>query len=111
RGFADSNGNVPFTSAPDLRVLAFTFGLAVLVSLVFSIAPAIQFWRPNLAPALKQQTVTAGGAPLRFRRISVAVQIGLSLILLVGAGLFVRTLNNLKSVQVGFATEHLLTFG
>ena len=111
KAFADNNGAVPFSSSPDMRILIFNFGLALLVSLIFSIAPAIQFWRPNLAPALKQQTVTAGGGPLRFRRVSVAVQVGLSLVLLVGAGLFVRTLNNLKSVNVGFATEHLLTFG
>ena len=111
KAFADSNGNVPFSSSPNLNILAFNFGLALLVSLIFSIAPAIQFWRPNLAPALKQQTVTSGGGPLRFRRVSVAVQVGLSLVLLMGAGLFVRTLNNLKSVDVGFATDHLLTFG
>jgi predicted permease len=111
KGFSDANGNIPFSSAPNLRILIFNFALALLVSLVFSVAPAIQFWRPNLAPALKQQTVTAGGGPLRFRRISVAVQVGLSLVLLVGAGLFVRTLHNLKSVNVGFTTDHLLTFG
>ena len=111
KAFADSNGNVPFTSSPDLRVLAFNFGLALLVSLVFSIAPAIQFWRPNLAPALKQQTVTTAGGTIRFRRLSVAVQVGVSLVLLVGAGLFVRTLANLKSADVGFATQHLITFG
>ena len=45
--------------------------------------------------------MTAGGGPLRFRRISVAVQIGLSVLVLVGAGLFVRTLHNLKSLNVG----------
>ncbi len=110
KAFSDSNGNVPFATSLDGRVLFFNFMLALLVSLVFSIAPAIQFWRPNLAPALKQQTVTSGGGPLRFRRASVAVQVGLSLVLLVGAGLFLRTLNNLKSVNVGFTTEHLLTF-
>jgi len=58
---------------------------------------------------LKQQVVTAGG-PLRFRRLSVAVQIGLSLLLLVGAGLFVRTLNNLKTLDLGFTPDHLITF-
>ena len=89
----------------------FNFSLALLVSLLFSLAPAVQFWRPNLAPALKQQAMTAGGGPLRFRRISVAVQIGLSLLVLVGAGLFVRTLHNLKSLNVGFETDHLVTFG
>jgi putative ABC transport system permease protein len=104
-------GDLPFSSHPDLRILSFNFALALLVSLIFSLAPAIQFWRPNLAPALKQQAMTAGGGPLRFRRISVAVQIGLSILVLVGAGLFVRTLQNLKSLNVGFETDHLVTFG
>jgi putative ABC transport system permease protein len=104
-------GDLPFSSHPDLRILLFNFSLALLVSLIFSLAPAAQFWRPNLAPALKQQAMTAGSGPLRFRRISVAVQIGLSILVLVGAGLFVRTLHNLKSLNVGFATDHLVTFG
>jgi putative ABC transport system permease protein len=104
-------GDIPFSSRPDLRILVFNFSLALVVSLIFSLAPAIQFWRPNLAPALKQQVMTAGSGPLRFRRISVAVQIGLSVLVLVGAGLFVRTLHNLKSLNVGFETDHLVTFG
>jgi len=104
-------GDLPFSAIPDLRILIFNFSLALLVSLIFSLAPAAQFWRPNLAPALKQQAMTAGGGPLRFRRISVAVQIGLSLLVLVGAGLFVRTLHNLKSLNVGIETDHLVTFG
>jgi len=102
---------LPFSSHPDLRILLFNFSLALLVSLLFSLAPAAQFWRPNLAPALKEQAMTAGSGPLRFRRVSVVVQIGLSILLLVGAGLFVRTLQNLKSLNVGFATDHLVTFG
>src|SRR5262249_29430745 len=93
------------------RILLFNFSLALLVSLLFSLAPAAQFWRPNLAPALKQQATTAGSGPLRFRRISVGLQIGLSLLVLVGAGLFVRTLHNLKTLNVGFATDHLVTVG
>jgi predicted permease len=104
-------GDLPFSSHPDLRILLFNFSLALLVSLLFSLAPAAQFWRPNLAPALKQQAMTAGSGPLRFRRLSVAVQIGLSVLVLVGAGLFVRTLHNLKSLNVGFETDHLVTFG
>ena len=106
-----SAGDLPFTSHPDLRILVFNFSLALLVSLTFSLAPAAQFWRPDLAPALKQQAMTAGSGPLRFRRISVAVQIGLSILVLVGAGLFVRTLHNLKSTDVGIETDHLVTFG
>jgi predicted permease len=104
-------GDLPFSSHPDLRILLFNFSLALLVSLLFSLAPAAQFWRPNLAPALKQQAMTAGSGPLRFRRISVGVQIGLSLLVLLGAGLFVRTLHNLKSLNIGIQTDHLVTFG
>ncbi len=109
--WSGSTGDLPFSSTPDLRILAFNCALALLASLLFSLAPAMQFYRPDLAPSLKQQGMTARSSPLRFRRISVAVQIGLSLMLLVGAGLFVRTLHNLKSLNAGFPTDHLLTFG
>ncbi len=101
---------LPFNPNPDLRVLFFAFGLAFLVSLIFSIAPAVHFLKPDLVSSLKQQTLTASGARLRFRRISVGVQIGLSLLLLVGAGLFVRTLRNLQAVDLGFTADHLLGF-
>jgi predicted permease len=104
-----SGMELPFSSHVDLRILLFNFALAVGASLLFSLAPAVQFWRPNLAPALQQRSVVGGG-PLRFRRIAVGVQVGLSLLLLVGAGLFTRTLRNLKSLNVGFATDHLVTF-
>ncbi len=100
---------LPFSSQLDSRILLFNFGLALAVSLLFSMAPAIQFWRPDLVPALKPQVSAAGGT-LRFRRVAVGVQLGLSLLLLVGAGLFVRTLQRLKTVDVGFVTDHLLTF-
>jgi putative ABC transport system permease protein len=107
----DSSGNLPFTTHPDLRILVFNFGLAVAVSLLFSLAPAIHFWRPDLTPALKQQTTTVAGNTLRLRRFSAGVQIGLSLLLLFGAGLFVRTLYQLKDLDPGLATDHLVTFG
>jgi putative ABC transport system permease protein len=101
--------DLPFSSHVDSRILLFNFGLAIAASLLFSLAPAFQFWRPNLGPALKQHVMTGGG-PLHFRRFAVGVQVGLSLVLLVGAGLFVRTLRNLKSLNVGFPTDHLVTF-
>ena len=103
-------GDMPFTATPDLRILLFNCVLALFASVLFSLAPAMQLWRPDLAPSLKQQGMTARSSPLRFRRVSVAVQIGLSLLLLIGAGLFVRTLRNLKQTDAGFATDHLLTF-
>ncbi len=104
-----SGMELPFSSHVDLRILLFNFTLTIVASLLFSLAPAVQFWRPNLTPALKQQVI-AGGGPLRFRRIAVGLQIGLSLLLLVAAGLFTRTLHNLKTFDVGFATDHLVTF-
>jgi predicted permease len=109
--WSGGTGDLPFSATPDLRIMLFNFALALFATLLFSLAPAAQFWRPDLAPALKQQGMTARSGPLRFRRVSVALQIGLSLMLLVGAGLFVRTLHNLKSLNAGFATDHLLTFG
>jgi predicted permease len=102
---------MPFSPHPDLRILLFNFGLAFLVSVLFSLAPALRFLHPDLVNSLKQQAATGSGGHLRFRRVSVGVQIGLSLLLLIGAGLFVQTLHNLRSVNVGFATDHLLTFG
>lgn len=102
-------GELPLSAHLDGRILLFNFLLATVTSLLFSLAPAVQFWRPDVSHALKQQLTTASGT-LRFRRVSVGVQIGLSLLLLVGAGLFVRTLRNLKTLDVGFATDHLVTF-
>ena len=92
-------------------LLIFGFILAVGVSLLFTIAPAFQLWKPNLVGSLKQQGAGSMGGRLGFRRAIVGLQIGLSLLLLISAGLFVRTLQNLHDVKVGFATEHLITFG
>ncbi len=111
RIIADPTVDLPFSSQPDLRVLSFNFALALLVSLLFSMAPAFRFLYPDLVNSLKQQTSTSSGSNLRFRRISVGLQIALSLVLLIGAGLFVQTLRHLRSVNVGFEHEHLLSFG
>ncbi len=99
-----------FTSTLDWRVLAFTIATTVTASLLFSLAPAVQFWNPRLADALKQQTGTGMGGSLRFRRTCVALQIGLSLLLIVAAGMFVRTIQNLHNVDAGFETGNLLAF-
>jgi len=108
--FIDPTAELPLSSSVDLRVLSFNFAVAFAVSILFSLAPALRFLRPNLVDSLKQQTATAAGSPLRFRRVSVGAQIGVSLLLLIGAGLFVRTLHNLQAVDVGFAADHLVTF-
>lgn len=107
---ATTAGMTSLSATPDRNLVLFCFLLSVAASVVFSLAPILQFHRPNVAVALRQQTGTSEIAHARFRRITVGMQIGLSLVLLVGAGLFSRTLRNLKSVDVGFVTDHLLTF-
>lgn len=109
--WSKSAAELAFSSMPDLRILAFNLSLTVFISLLFSLVPAIQFWRPDVSPALKQQTATIARGPLRMRRTLTVAQIVLSLLLLVGAGLFVQTLRNLKALDVGFATDKLVTFG
>jgi predicted permease len=80
------------------------------VSVLFSLAPAAQFWKPDLLETLRRHGSTSGGGSLTFRRTCVVLQIGLSLLLLVGAGLFVRTIRNLRLVDTGIQTERLITF-
>ena len=103
-------GSEPYSSNVDMRMLWFTLGLSVVVSMLFSIAPALHFLRPDLAGSLRQSTGTASKASQRFRKLAVGVQIALSVLLLGGAGLFVRTLQNLRDVPVGWDTSHIATF-
>jgi predicted permease len=100
------------SSAPDFRVLLFAFGLSVLTGIVFGLVPAIQSTRPALATALKEQAsnVSASAGQARLRMALVAGQVALSLVLLIGAGLFARSLFKLKDVNPGFRTENLLGF-
>jgi predicted permease len=98
-----------FHATLDLRLLAFGLVTALTVSLLFSLAPSTQLLRPHLVEALKQTAMTRRGV-LNLRRAMVSLQIGLSVLLLMGAGLFVRTLENLRHVNAGFNTTHLVTF-
>jgi predicted permease len=107
---AGSGDTPPFAPTLDWRVLLFTLGIALLASVLFSLAPAVQFWNPRLVESLKQQSNSGAGSSLSFRRTCVALQIGFSLLLIVAAGLFVRTIENLRHVNAGFATDHLLAF-
>lgn len=104
-------GNEPYSASIDMSMLLFTLALSVVVSVLFSIAPAVHFMRPNLALSLRQNSGTATKGSQWFRKIAVGVQIALSVMLLGGAGLFVRTLDNLRQQQVGFQTSNLDTFG
>ena len=103
-------GTEPYSSRLDARVLLFTLALAMIVSLLFSIAPALHFLRPDLAGALRQSTGTASKKSQYFRKAAVGLQIALSVLLLGGAGLFVRTLRNLREQPVGWDTNRVATF-
>ena len=102
--------DLALTATLDWRVLAFAVAVMLAGSGIFSLAPAAQFWNPRVADALKQQMNTGLGGSLHFRRTCVALQIGFSLLLMVGAGMFLRTIRNLRNVDPGFETDHLLTF-
>ncbi|WP_263385352.1 ABC transporter permease [Granulicella arctica] len=107
---SEADGTSIFSAALDGRVLLFNFGIALLVSLCFSMAPALQLRRLNLTTALRESSSTGSGGMLVLRRMIVCLQIGLSVLLLVGAGLFVRTMQKLRAVDVGFNTGHVLSF-
>lgn len=95
----------------DLRVLMFTLALSLLTGIVFGLAPAWRATKVDLTPALKDsgRSSSASSRSLLGRGL-VVMQVALSLLLLVGAGLFVRTLLNLRRVDVGFNTQNLLLF-
>lgn len=107
---ADTSGQTPFSAAPDIPVLLFNFGVAIAVSLAFSLVPALQLRKPNLTSTLRESTGTVAGGLALLRRVVVCLQIGLSVVLLVGAGLFLRTMQQLRAVNLGFNATHLLTF-
>ena len=105
------DGDLPFSVRPEGAVLWFNLLLSVGISLLFSMAPALLMMKPDLNEALRQQSASTLGAAQRFRRTAIAVQIGLSVLLLSGAGLFVRTLHNLRAQDMGMSTDHLVEFG
>jgi len=99
------------TATPDWRVLLFTLAVSVLTGLVFGLAPALQASRPKLASTLKDQAgAVIGGAAVALRKGLVTAQVALSLLLLIGAGLFLQSLNHLKELHPGFQLDHLVTF-
>ncbi|HTP33066.1 MAG TPA: ABC transporter permease [Candidatus Acidoferrales bacterium] len=112
--FADwvNSGTTPLTASPDGRILAFTFALSALTGILFGFVPAWQVTSPGLAATLKDQAdhVRGGGGHVRMRKVLVVSQVALSLLLLIGAALFTRSLNNLKNVDLGFQRDHLLSF-
>ena len=94
--------SLTISTEPDVRVLFFTLALSVATGLLFGLLPALQATRPAVSDTLKgaASNVTAGSAHVRFRKTLVVAQITLSLLLLIGAGLFARSLFNLKNIDI-----------
>jgi predicted permease len=92
------------------RVLAFTVAVSMLTGILFGLAPALRATGVDLTAAIKQGRRTTG-AVSRLSKGLVVMQVALSLLLLVGAGLFIRTLYNLQRVNLGFNQENILLFG
>ena len=98
---------------PDGNVLGFTFGVAVVAGALLGLVPALESTRPDVAGALRSESA-GGGQPgqLRWRNALVVMQLTISLVLLVGAGLFLRSFQQVQSVDPGFGREPaaLMTF-
>jgi predicted permease len=107
---ADAAAEFVVSPIPDGRVLAFIVGVMLLTSLVFGLLPAVRGSRTEITLSLKDRSGSSSAGSIPLRRMLVGIQVALSLLLLVGAGLFVRTLRNLENLGPGFPTDHLLTF-
>jgi predicted permease len=114
--WASQHRDLPFTPGIDARALLFTGAVTIIAGVLFGLTPALRGLRVDLAPALKEGTGSSAPA-WRAKRgwfsaanSLVVVQIALSIVALAGAGLLVRTLENLKNVDPGFDPKNVLTF-
>jgi predicted permease len=114
---AGSTRPLGFDATLDMRVLLFTVGISLLAGIIFGLAPAAHGMRVGLTPALKEGTASsAAEGRVRNRWLNadnslVVAQVALTIVVLVGAGLLVRTLRNLRNIDPGFDTSHILNFG
>ncbi len=98
------------STSPDGGVLAFTLAVSAITGVLFGLAPAWQSTAPAISSTLQSEASSAGGGHGRLRRVLAVSQVALSLVLLIGAGLFIRTLHNLVTADAGFDTAHILSF-
>jgi predicted permease len=94
----------------NLNVLGFTVALSLLTGILFGVMPALRATRVDLAPSIKEGSRNFSGRRTSVSRTLLIGQVGLSVLLLITAGLFVRTLHKLQAVDVGFNRDNLLLF-
>ena len=106
----------PFIIAPDARVLAFTAAITLATGILSGLAPTLRGSRSDLTRALRENASSVSGGAhtgqrIRFGDSLVVLQVALSIVVLIGAGLLVRSLLNVQAVNPGFDTQNLLLFG
>jgi putative ABC transport system permease protein len=109
---AFSKDSVPRTSeiGLDNRVLIFTIAVSMLTGIIFGLAPALQASRTDVQDALKETARSVSGGRHRLRQVLVVAEVSLTLVLLIGAGLLIRSFYRLQQVSSGFVEEHVLSF-
>ena len=105
-------GDLSLSATPDLRILAFTAALTMVTAVLFGLLPAWQNSRVSPVTTLREEagSIAGGRMHARVRKVFVGLQVGLSAILLLGAGLFVRSLDNLRRVDLGLDSTNVITF-
>jgi len=106
----DPGENAPLNVEPDAMVLGFTAAISFITGILFGLAPAVRATRVDVAGALKKMT-RAASARMGPGNALIAGQVALSLLLVADAGLFMRTLRNLESQDLGFDRSNILVFG
>ena len=97
-------------TSPDLRILAFTLAVCLATGLLFGLAPVFAARRVDVASSLKDSARSIAAAHGWFRRVLVVAQVALSAVLLIGAGQFLRTLLNLRTLDLGMRTKNVIAF-
>ncbi len=102
----------PLDTRPDIGILAFTAGVSILAGLLFGLIPAIQASKSDISSAIKERTrMRTGFLRLSPSSLMVVLQVGISMVLLTGAGLFARSLVKLQDQDVGFDRSNILLVG
>ena len=97
---------VSFHVAPDWRLMGFAFAVSLLTGMIFGLAPALRCTRPDVIETLKSDTLGSTGPSRHALRNSLVVlQVALSMLLLIGAALFARSLSNLRDIDLGFRRD------